>query len=137
MTTSHKIAGFSAASLLIAQGASASGGEALPFNSVLDTVFSNLTGPTAHALVGIALVLGLCAVMFARDSEWARTIGKVVICGACIAAIPTLLQLMNVQGAGGPAGWTSDLLLLAFVVALVVLIAWALAAPRPAERLQS
>jgi type IV secretory pathway VirB2 component (pilin) len=133
MTTSHKIAGFLAASFLITKGASATGGEVLPFNSVLDSVFSNLTGPTAHALVGIALVLGLCAVMFARDSEWARTIGKVVICGACIAAIPTLLQLMNVQGAGGPSGWASDLLLLAFVAALVALIAWAASAPRPAE----
>ncbi|HEX3526582.1 MAG TPA: TrbC/VirB2 family protein [Thermoanaerobaculia bacterium] len=137
MTPSHKTAGFLAASFLAARGASASGGETLPFNSILDTIFSNLTGPTAHALVGIALVLGLCAVMFARDSEWARTLGKVVLCGACIAAIPTLLQLMNVQGAGGPSGWTSDLLLLGFLAALVALIAWAASAPRRAAKLPS
>ena len=79
--------------------AAASGGDVLPFNPAIETIVGNLTGPTATAFIVVMAIGGLFMLGMSRDSPWMKTLGSVIVIGACVAKLPTLLSTLGLTGA--------------------------------------
>jgi hypothetical protein len=92
--------GLAAGTVLVFPGAAfAAGGEILPFNQAFDTITSNLTGPTAKAVIIAAFFAGIVGVMVSHDKPWMRNIGSVVAGGALLAGIPGFLDILGISAA--------------------------------------
>jgi type IV secretory pathway VirB2 component (pilin) len=84
------------------------GGTALAFNDTLNTIYDNLSGPTATAVCGIAFVVGCITVAFNKEHGPVRSIGIVVLTVAVVAKAPQLLQQLGLTGASAdPSAWAS------------------------------
>jgi type IV secretory pathway VirB2 component (pilin) len=84
----------------------AAGGTVLAFNDTLNTIYDNLSGPTATAVCGIAFVVGCITVAFNKEHGPVRSIGIVVLTVAVVAKAPQLLQQLGLAGASAdPAAW--------------------------------
>ncbi len=91
----------------------AGGGTTLAFNTTLDTLQQNLTGPTATTVCAILVVAGLISVAVGKDNNMMKTLGVLAITVACIAKAPTLMTQLGLGGATGRPntwGWSACLL---------------------------
>jgi len=99
------------AAMALPATAFAAGGESLPFNQAFDTITSNLTGPTAKAVIIAAFFAGIVGVMVSHDRPWMRNIGTVVAGGALLAGIPGLLDILGISAAERGFDWRPGFLL--------------------------
>ena len=83
----------------------AAGGEALPFNQAFDTITSNLTGPTAKAVIIAAFFAGIVGVMVSHDRPWMKNIGTVIAGGALLVGFPGILDTLGISAAEGDFDW--------------------------------
>ena len=89
----------------------AAGGETLPFNAAFDKITSNLTGPTAKAVIIAAFFAGIVGVMVSHDRPWMKNVGTVIAGGALLVGIPGFLDTLGISSAegdfaGGRAFWS-------------------------------
>jgi len=96
--------------------AASSGGDELPFNPAIKTITDNLTGPTASAFIIAMAIGGLFMIGMSRDSPIMKTVGQVIVIGACIAKLPKLLPTLGLTGASAEPIEISDYLFLAVAV---------------------
>lgn len=83
----------------------AAGGEVLPFNEAFDRVTSNLTGPTAKAVIIAAFFAGIVGVMVSHDRPWMKNVGTVIAGGALLVGIPGFLDTLGISAAEGDSNW--------------------------------
>jgi type IV secretory pathway VirB2 component (pilin) len=116
--------GLAAATALAALPATAfaAGGETLPFNEAFDKITSNLTGPTAKAVIIAAFFAGIVGVMVSHDKPWMRNIGTVVAGGALLAGIPNFLEMLGISAAEGGFNWRSGYMAACGVVASAAVV---------------
>jgi len=98
----------------------AAGGDTLPFNQAFDTITSNLTGPTAKAVIIAAFFAGIVGVMVSHDKPWMRNIGTVVAGGALLAGIPNFLELLGISAAEGGFDWRMGFVVASGIVSAAV-----------------
>jgi TrbC/VIRB2 pilin len=119
------------------RAAFAAGGEVLPFNAAFDKVTSNLTGPTAKAVIIAAFFAGIVGVMVSHDRPWMKNVGTVIAGGALLVGIPGFLDTLGISAAQGDFNWRPGFLLASGVVATAVvallLAARALASTAPGD----
>lgn len=88
-------------SLLCAPAAFAStGGASMPWDAPLQRLLSNLTGPTARALVVIAIVVCGLLWAFTRNEEGLKRLGQIAFGGAIALGAVTMLTSLGFSGAG-------------------------------------
>jgi type IV secretory pathway VirB2 component (pilin) len=98
-------------------------GTSLAFNDTLDTIQSNLTGPTANAAVACLVVAGLIGLGFSKDNNTLKTLGGLALVAALIAKAPTLMQQLGVGGVTShPYLWVRPLLLAAAIPVVLILV---------------
>lgn len=87
-------------SLICAPAAFAStGGASMPWDAPLQRLLSNLTGPTARALVVIAIVACGLLWAFTRNEEGLKKLGQVAFGGAIALGAVTMLTSLGFSGA--------------------------------------
>jgi type IV secretory pathway VirB2 component (pilin) len=87
-------------SVLYAPAALAStGGASMPWDAPLQRLLSNLTGPTARALVVIAIVGCGLLWAFTRNEEGLKKLGQVAFGGAIALGAVTMLTSLGFSGA--------------------------------------
>ena len=107
--------------LVALQGAAfAAGGETLPFNAAFDKITSNLTGPTAKAVIIAAFFAGIVGVMVSHDRPWMKNVGTVIAGGALLVGIPGFLDTLGISAAEGDFNWRPGFLVACAVVANVL-----------------
>jgi hypothetical protein len=107
--------------LVALEGAAfAAGGETLPFNAAFDKVTSNLTGPTAKAVIIAAFFAGIVGVMVSHDRPWMKNVGTVIAGGALLVGIPGFLDTLGISAAQGDFDWRPGFLVAGAVVATAV-----------------
>ena len=107
-----------ATALVAVPGAAfAAGGEVLPFNQAFDTITSNLTGPTAKAVIIAAFFAGIVGVMVSHDRPWMKNIGTVVAGGALLVGVPGFLDTLGISAAEGDSNWRPAFLVACGIVA--------------------
>lgn len=99
----------------------AAGGETLPFNAAFDKVTSNLTGPTAKAVIIAAFFAGIVGVMVSHDRPWMKNVGTVIAGGALLVGIPGFLDTLGISAAQGDFNWRPGFLLASGVGATAVI----------------
>ncbi|MFP5286922.1 MAG: TrbC/VirB2 family protein [Thermoanaerobaculia bacterium] len=124
--------------LVALEGAAfAAGGEVLPFNAAFDKVTSNLTGPTAKAVIIAAFFAGIVGVMVSHDRPWMKNVGTVIAGGALLVGIPGFLDTLGISAAQSHFDWRPGFLLafgvVATAVAALLLAARALASTAPGD----
>ncbi len=98
-------------------------GTSLAFNDTLNTIQSNLTGPTANAAVACLVVAGLIGLGFSKDNNTLKTLGGLALIAALIAKAPTLMQELGVGGVTTrPYLWLLPILLAAALPLLLVVL---------------
>jgi type IV secretory pathway VirB2 component (pilin) len=124
MSTRWMARGLAAATALVALpgAAFAAGGEALPFNQAFDKITSNLTGPTAKAVIIAAFFAGIVGVMVSHDRPWMKNIGTVVAGGALLVGVPGLLETLGISAAEGDVDWRPGFLVACGIVANAVVL---------------
>ena len=124
MSTRWIARGVAAGTVLAAfpAAAFAAGGEILPFNQAFDTITSNLTGPTAKAVIIAAFFAGIVGVMVSHDKPWMRNIGSVVAGGALLAGIPGFLDILGISAAEGGSDWRPAFLVAGGIVSAAVVV---------------
>jgi hypothetical protein len=117
------VRGLAAGTALVAlQGAAfAAGGETLPFNAAFDKITSNLTGPTAKAVIIAAFFAGIVGVMVSHDRPWMKNVGTVIAGGALLVGIPGFLDTLGISAAEGDVDWRPGFLAVWGVVANIVI----------------
>lgn len=75
------------------------GGGTMPWNAPLQNLFTNLTGPTARALVGVAVAIAGAIWMFKRHEEGAGRLGQVVAGGALLLGAQFVIPNLGFAGA--------------------------------------
>ncbi|HEY4574934.1 MAG TPA: TrbC/VirB2 family protein [Thermoanaerobaculia bacterium] len=100
----------------------AAGGEALPFNQAFDTITSNLTGPTAKAVIIAAFFAGIVGVMVSHDRPWMRNVGTVVAGGALLVGIPGFLDVLGISAAEGSFDWRPGFLVASGIVTAAAIV---------------
>lgn len=68
----------------------------LPWNSVLDTLKTNITGPTATAILLIAIAVGALYWAFSDDNRGVFRMLKGVVAMGIVVALGTLLSALGV-----------------------------------------
>lgn len=123
MSKRRFVRALAAGSALVAlQGAAfAAGGETLPFNAAFDKITSNLTGPTAKAVIIAAFFAGIVGVMVSHDRPWMKNVGTVIAGGALLVGIPGFLDTLGISAAEGDFNWRPGFLLASAVVAPAVI----------------
>ena len=112
-----------ATALVALQGAAfAAGGETLPFNAAFDKITSNLTGPTAKAVIIAAFFAGIVGVMVSHDRPWMKNVGTVIAGGALLVGIPGFLDTLGISSAEGDFDWRPGFLVACGVVANLVIV---------------
>jgi type IV secretory pathway VirB2 component (pilin) len=116
--------GLAAATVLLAlpEAVLAAGGEILPFNQAFDTITSNLTGPTAKAVIIAAFFAGIVGVMVSHDRPWMKNIGTVVAGGALLVGVPGLLDTLGISAAEGDFNWRPGFLVVYGAVAAALAV---------------
>ncbi len=89
----------------------AAGGEVLPFNEAFDKITSNLTGPTAKAVIIAAFFAGIVGVMVSHDRPWMKNVGTVVAGGALLVGVPSFLDTLGISAAEGDFNWRPGFLI--------------------------
>ena len=79
--------------------ASTAGGAAMPWDTPLQNLLSNLTGPTARALVLIAIVACGLLWAFTRNEEGLKKLGQIAFGGAIALGAVTLVTSLGFSGA--------------------------------------
>jgi type IV secretory pathway VirB2 component (pilin) len=122
MSTRWIARGLAAVTLIAALpgAAFATDGEVLPFNQAFDKITSNLTGPTAKAIIIAAFFAGIVGVMVSHDRPWMRNIGTVVAGGALLVGVPGLLDTLGISAAAEGFNWRPGFLLLCGIFANAV-----------------
>ena len=94
-------AGRAAALLLIATSTAfaSTGGAAMPWDTPLQNLLSNLTGPTARALVVIAIVACGLLWAFTRNEEGLKRLGQIAFGGAIALGAVALTANLGFAGA--------------------------------------
>jgi hypothetical protein len=115
--------GLAAGTALVALpgAAFAAGGETLPFNAAFDKVTSNLTGPTAKAVIIAAFFAGIVGVMVSHDRPWMKNVGTVIAGGALLVGIPGFLDTLGISAARGDFDWRPGFLLASGVIAIAAI----------------
>lgn len=86
--------------VLAAQTAQAAGGGSpMPWDTPLQNLLGNLTGPTARALVLIAIVACGLLWAFTRNEEGLKRLGQVAFGGAIAMGAVTMLASLGFAGA--------------------------------------
>jgi type IV secretion system protein VirB2 len=75
------------------------GGAAMPWDTPLQSLLSNLTGPTARALVLIAIVACGLLWAFTRNEEGLKRLGQVAFGGAIALGAVALMAGLGFAGA--------------------------------------
>lgn len=83
------------ASLLFA----GTGGTNMPWNAPLTNLLNNLTGPTARAVVGLAVALCGVIWMMRRHEEGAGRLGQAVVGGALVFGAQVFVGAIGFAGA--------------------------------------
>ena len=108
--------------LVALEGAAfAAGGETLPFNAAFDKITSNLTGPTAKAVIIAAFFAGIVGVMVSHDRPWMKNIGTVIAGGALLVGIPGFLDTLGISAAEEEFNWRPGFLVASGVVSFSVI----------------
>lgn len=71
----------------------------MPWDTPIDTLASNLTGPVA---ISVSLIgMGFCGYvwMFGEHKEGFKTLAKVVFGGCCLLLAPSVLAALGLTGA--------------------------------------
>lgn len=76
------------------------GGASMPWDAPLQRLLSNLTGPTARALVVIAIVVCGLLWAFTRNEEGLKRLGQIAFGGAIALGAVTMLTSLGFSGAG-------------------------------------
>jgi type IV secretion system protein TrbC len=84
---------------IVTSSASASAGSAMPWDTPLQNLLSNLSGPTAQALVLIAIVACGLLWAFTRNEEGLKRLGQVAFGGAIAMGAVALLASLGFAGA--------------------------------------
>jgi type IV secretion system protein VirB2 len=79
--------------------ASTGGGAAMPWDTPLQNLLSNLSGPTARALVLIAIVACGLLWAFTRNEEGLKKLGQIAFGGAIALGAVTLVTSLGFSGA--------------------------------------
>jgi type IV secretion system protein VirB2 len=79
--------------------ASAAGGASMPWDTPLQNLLSNLSGPTARALVLIAIVACGLLWAFTRNEEGLKKLGQIAFGGAIALGAVTLVTSLGFSGA--------------------------------------
>lgn len=91
-----------AAVLLVLQGTSAhagSSGTTMPWNTPLQNILDNLTGPTAKTLAGVMIVIGALVWGFGRHEAGASRIGQAVVSIGLLFGAVSFINTLGFQGA--------------------------------------
>jgi type IV secretion system protein TrbC len=99
-TSLRALLGAISAILLTASPAFASAaGASMPWDGPLNSLVSNLTGPTARALVIVAVVGCGLLWAFTRNEEGLKKLGQIAFGGAIALGAVTLLASLGISGA--------------------------------------
>jgi type IV secretion system protein VirB2 len=79
--------------------ASDTGGTQMPWNGPLQAVVDNLSGPTGHALVLIAIMIAGVIWAFTRHEEGGKKIGQIAVGGSLVLGAASLMASMGFSGA--------------------------------------
>lgn len=75
------------------------GGPEMPWNAPLTAVVNNLSGPTGHALVLLAIMISGIVWAFTRHEEGGKKIGQIAVGGSLILGAATLMASFGFSGA--------------------------------------
>ncbi len=79
--------------------AGVTGGTQMPWNGPLQAVVDNLSGPTGHALVLIAIMIAGIIWAFTRHEEGGKKIGQIAVGGSLVLGAASLMASMGFAGA--------------------------------------
>ena len=79
--------------------ADTTGGVTMPWNNPLDAVVSNLSGPTGHALVLLAIMISGIIWAFTRHEEGGKKIAQIAVGGSLILGAVSLMASLGFAGA--------------------------------------
>ena len=74
-------------------------GTTMPWNTPMQTLLNNMTGPTARALVGIATAFAGYKWMFQSHEQGANTMARVTVGGAIALTAQTIISYASFGGA--------------------------------------
>ena len=74
-------------------------GTTMPWNTPMQTLLNNMTGPTARALVGIATAYSGYKWMFQSHEQGANNIARVAVGGAIALTAQTIISYASFGGA--------------------------------------
>jgi type IV secretion system protein VirB2 len=74
-------------------------GAAMPWDTPLNNLLANLSGPTAHALVILAIVMCGLLWAFTRNEEGLRRLGQIAFGGAIAIGALTMMTSLGFAGA--------------------------------------
>ena len=80
-------------------GIASTGGASMPWDEPLQRLLSNLTGPTARALVVIAIVVCGLLWAFTRNEEGLKRLGQIAFGGAIALGAVTMISSLGFSGA--------------------------------------
>ena len=83
----------------LAMAAPAGGGAAMPWTGPLQSLLSNLSGPTARILGALAFVIGGAMWAFTRHEEGARRFGQAIIGIAMMIGAANIVTALAFVGA--------------------------------------
>ncbi len=75
------------------------GGPDMPWNGPLTAIVNNLSGPTGHALVLLAIVISGIIWAFTRNEEGGKKIGQIAVGGSLILGAASLMASLGFAGA--------------------------------------
>ena len=74
-------------------------GSTMPWNTPIQTLLNNMTGPTARALVGIATAFAGYKWMFQSHEQGANSMARVTVGGAIALTAQTIISYASFGGA--------------------------------------
>ncbi|HXC26042.1 MAG TPA: TrbC/VirB2 family protein [Gemmatimonadaceae bacterium] len=74
-------------------------GPQMPWNDPLQAVVDNLTGPTGHALVILAIIISGIIWSFTRHEEGGKKIGQIAVGGSLVLGAASLMASLGFAGA--------------------------------------
>ena len=74
-------------------------GSSMPWNTPLQNILDNLTGPTAKTLAGIMIVIGALVWGFGRHETGASRIGQAIVAIGLLFGAVSFINTLGFQGA--------------------------------------
>jgi type IV secretion system protein TrbC len=100
VTRRHVVASALCLTIFVARSASAAGGGSpMPWDTPLQNLLGNLTGPTTRALILIAIVACGLLWAFTRNEEGLKRLGQVAFGGAIAMGAVAMLASLGFAGA--------------------------------------